>query len=227
MSTLEELFAEIESLHVFEPCLDETGIDRFETQYGYKLPADLKKFYKKYDTVRLFDDEYGGLYHFVPVSEIHPTYKDIYGEDFDEQRPSAWFTICDIQDGNYIAIDLESENDNEFNYIDCFHETFAQPGECKVIAKSFTELLSRALRSKDRLYYFEEDFIGYGDGLPLTAENAAVRIENREAPTKGWLVKFSVGANSYCEFFADNDYGGKEKSFVEVRHYVEKHSNAR
>lgn len=227
MSILEELFAKIETLHVFESCSDKTEIDRFESQCGYRLPTDLKQFYKKYNTVRLFDNEFGGLYRFVPVSEIHPTYEDIYGKDFEGWRPSTWFTVCDIQDGNYIAIDLESKNNNIFNFIDCFHETFAEPGRCKVIAKSFTELLSRALQSQDRLYYLEEHFITYGDGLTITAENAAIRIENPEASQKGWLVKFSVRNNSYCEFFADSDYGGKEKSFAEVRRYIEKKNNTK
>ena len=59
------------------------------------------------------------------------------------------------------------------------------------------------------------------------AENASIRIENPEAPKKGWLVKFSIGSNSYYEFFADKDYGSKEKSFAEVRRYVEKQSNAK
>ena len=227
MPTLEELFAEIESLHIFELCSDETEIDRFETQYGYKLPSDLKKFHKKYNTVKLFNDEFGGLYRFVSASEIHPTYEDIYGKDFDEQRPNAWFTVCDVQDGNYIAIDLESKNGEEYNFIDCFHETFAQPGDSKIVAKSFTELLNLALHSNGNLYYLQEDFISYGDGLPLTAENAAIRIENPEAPKKGWLAKFSVGRNSYHEFFADNDYGDKEKSFEEVKRYIDKQSHAK
>ncbi len=224
MSTFKELFAEIDSLHSFEPCSDETEIDRFENQHSYRLPSDLKTFYKKYGSVKLFDDKYGCVYRFVSVSEIHPTYEDVYGKDFDEGRPRAWFTVCDVQDGNYIAIDLESKSGDEYNFIDCFHETFAQPGESKIVAKSFTELLDLALHSNGNLYYLQENFIGYGDGLPLTAENAAIRIENPEAPKKGWLVKFSVGSNSYYEFFADDDYGSKEKSFDEVRRYVEKQS---
>ncbi len=227
MYILDELFAEIDSLHSFELCLDETEIDHLENQCGYKLPSDLKTFYKKYRSVKLFSSKYGCVYRFVPICDIHPTYEDIYGKDFDEKRPSEWFTVCDVQDGNYIAIDLASKNGDEFHFIDCFHETFAQPGECKIIAKSFTELLRLALHSNDKLYYLQEDFTGYGDGLPLTAENASIRIENPEAPKKGWLVKFSIRSNSYYEFFADNVYGGKEKSFVEVRRYVEKQSNAK
>jgi hypothetical protein len=222
MFALENLFAEIDLQHSSKPCLDDAEIDRFEKQNGYQLPADLKAFYRKYNSVKLFNDEYGFTYHFVPISEIHPTRKDIYGENANELGPSTWLTVCDVQNGNYIAIDLSSKKGDECNFIDCFHETFAQPGESQIIAKTFTELLDLALHNGHNLYYLQNNFVGYGDGMPLTAENAAIRIENPGASKKGWLVKFSVENNSYSEFFSDNDYGGKEKSFAAVRRYVDK-----
>jgi cell wall assembly regulator SMI1 len=221
MTSLEGLFNEINTRLTSEPCLDAGEIDRFDERNGYRLPSDLKSFYRKYKSVKLFDGKYGPTYRFVPIIEIHRTRIDIYGEDSDEWGPRAWLTICDVADGNYIAIDLMSKNNDQFNFIDCFHETFAQPGECQIVAKSFTELLDQALHGGKELFFLQKGFVGYGDGMPLTAENASIRIENPEAPRKGWLVKFSTAHTSFNEFFADKEYGGKEKSFEAVKRFIE------
>lgn len=225
MSTLEELFIEIETYHTSEPCADISEIDDFERRHGYQLPDDLKTFYRRYKSVKLFDSDFGATYRFAPISEIHPTRIDIYGKDTDEWGPSTWLSICDLLDGNYIAIDIASKDGDGYNYIDCFHETFAEPGESKVIAKSFTELLEHALHGRDdKVYYLEEGFIGYGDGMPLLPENATRRIENSEAREKGWLVSFAYKNTKYRKFFSDIEYGGKERAFEAVRQYVEKNS---
>jgi cell wall assembly regulator SMI1 len=222
MSTLHELFVKIDTYHSAEPCLDATEIDALEEGLGYPLPADLKAFYRRYQTVRLFDGEYGATYRFVPIREIHPTRIDMYGRDTDEWGPGTWLTICDVQDGNYIAIDVASKDGESYNYIDCFHETFARPGESKVIARSFTELLERALQGGgDSVYYVQKGFIGYGDGRPLTAENAAMRIDNPEAPQKGWHVEFTFKDTVHSKFFSDQEYGGAEGAFEAVKRYIE------
>ena len=221
MATLEQIFTEIDVHHYHEPCADPAEIEVLEKCYGYQLPDDLKAFYRRYKIVKLFNGEYGATYRFVPVSEIHPTRMDIYGEDTDEWGPATWLTICDVLDGNYIAIDIDSREGQECNYLDCFHETFAEPGECKIVAKSFTELLERALSGENNnIYYLQKGFTGYGDGRPLTAENAAIRIGNPEAPKKGWLVRFTYKATNHRKLFADDDYGGKEQAFEAVRQYI-------
>ncbi len=162
---LEGLFAEIEKSHTFEMTDNPSEIDEFEKRYGYELPDDLKIFYRRYKTVRLFPDRGGWQYRFVFVNEIHCVGFDILGKYYKKNNTASWFTICDLMDGNYIAIDLASNKNNQWNYIDCFHETFGIAGECEVIAKTFTEFLERCLYSGDRLYYLEKDFQGYGDAL--------------------------------------------------------------
>lgn len=163
---LEELFQEIEAQHYYELCLDPTEIDQFETTCGYRLPDDIKAFYKRYKTVRLFLRDYGDYnYRFPPISEIHRTRIDIYGLDTDEWGPSNWFSICDVMDGNYIGIDLASGKGEQFHYIDCFHETFAQPNYSPIVALSFTELLHKALQHSDNLYFLAPGFQSYGDAV--------------------------------------------------------------
>jgi hypothetical protein len=222
MHTIQDLFDEIEERHLYELCTDPSKLDALEEKYGHLLPEDLIGFYRRYRTVSLFDGPFGPSYRFVPPSEIHPTRIDIYGEDTDEWGPSSWLTICDVLDGNYIALDITSGSGDEYNYIDCFHETFAEPGQSMIIARSFIGLVRSALEGGgDKLFWLHEGFVSYGDGMPLTAHNAAMRIENPEAPEKGWLVRFTHQGRSHHEFFADNLYGGKVKSFAAIETYIE------
>ena len=159
------LFKQIENEHHFVLAQNKELIDLLEKESGYDFPDDMKIFYRRYESVSLYDKE-DPLYRFVRVNELHPTRIDIYGKDSIDFGPDHWWSICDIQDGNFISIDLKSVRDNSCNYIDSFHETFAEPGNSKIVAKSFTELLSMALASGDnQLFFLQEGFVGYGDAL--------------------------------------------------------------
>ena len=223
MHAIEDLFDEIERQHSFELCTDPSEVEILETSLGYPLPSDLKSFHGRYKTVSLFVDPIGGpTYRFVPASEIHPTRIDVHGQDTDEWGPSTWLTICDVLDANYIALDITSGSGDQYNYIDCFHETFAEPGHSLIIARSFAGLVRSALEGGgDRLFWGQEGFVPYGDGMPLTARNAAIRIDNPEAQEEGWLVRFTHQGRSHREFFADRQYGGKDKSFQAIELYIE------
>jgi cell wall assembly regulator SMI1 len=222
MHTIQDLFDEIEEQHSYEVCTDPSEIEALEVKYGYSLPADLITFYRRYKTVRMFDSPFGPTYRFVPVSEMHPTRRDIYGEDTDEWGPSTWLTVCDVLDGNYIAIDIASGSGNQYNYIVCFHETFAEPGESQIIAKSFADLVNSAMRGgSERLFWGIEGFVAYGYGMPLTAQNAAIRIEGPKVKDTGWLIRFRHKDKNHREFFSDRKHGGKEKSFEAVERYIE------
>jgi len=226
MTLLEELYKEIENdkKHIFESCANIWEIDEFARKNKYILPDDLRAFYRKYSWVKLFNGEYGySTYRFIPISEIHPTRIDVLGKDNDENGPKDWITICDIMEGNYICIDLSSRNVEQWNYIDCFHETFAQPGQCTIIAKTFTELLERALHGGNNLYYHKKSFVGYGDGRPLTTKNASIRIENPDPSKNGWIARFTIKEKKkvFDKFFRDDDYGGKGGSFEAIKQYIE------
>ncbi len=73
----------------------------------------------------------------------------------------TWYAVADVQDGNYIGIDLKPEKLGLC--YDCFHETIGVPGYCKVIAQSFTELLEQFLKHGDSSWWLREQFTGYGD----------------------------------------------------------------
>lgn len=162
MNLLENLFAEIDKYHTSELITSEPDFDQLEKLYNCQLPIDLKEFYRKYKSVRLFYSEGVYTYRFVTMAEIHPTRIDIFGQDTDEWAPRNLLTVCDVMDGNYIAIDTLPKNDDEYYFIDCFHETFGDSGQNMIVAKSFTELLEKALHGGDELYYLQKDFTGYG-----------------------------------------------------------------
>ena len=167
MSTpqLDSLFNQIESEHHFVLAQNPNLIDTIEENSGYQFPDDLKEFYRRYESVCLYSKE-DPLYRFLSVDELHTTRIDIYGEDSIDLGPDHWWSVCDVQDGNYISIDLKSFQDKEYNYIDAFHETFAEKGYSMIIAKSFTELLSKALMGGDsQVFFLQEGFVGYGDAI--------------------------------------------------------------
>ncbi len=234
---IEDLFADIEKSHIFQLADNPSEIDEFEKRCGYELPEDFKEFYRRYKTVKLFLYKGGWHYRFVTIGEMRVTGFDIYGEYYKNDGPNSWFTICDVMDGNYISVDLASKKGNKWNYIDCFHETYGIPGECKVIAKSFIELLEQCLRGGDNLFYLQKGFQGYGDALDITPDTAIRRIEpvkpnwgwlgefvrRIKYPNiqKGWYLHFVQPMNSHGVFFADKDYGGKDEAFVAAKQYLE------
>ena len=225
---LENLFSEIEKLHSFELADNPFEIDEFEKRFGYKLPDDLKEFYRRYKTVKLFDSEWGASYRFVPVNEMKITGYDIYGDSANPEEflwPKSWFTVCDVLDGNYLSVDLSSRKGDECNYIDCFHETYGTPGESKVIAKSFRELLEQSLMRGKEQFYLDNSFKDYGDALEITPETAIFRISNKnDSIVGGWMVNFYRNNKSYRKYFKDVDYGNKEKSYEAAKYYVEENT---
>ena len=114
MSTtqLDNLFKQIENEHHFVLAQNTDQIDMLEENSGYQFPDDLKEFYRRYESVCLYDEE-DPLYRFLSINELHPTRIDIYGRDSIDLGPDHWWSVCDVQDGNYISIDLKSLRDNE------------------------------------------------------------------------------------------------------------------
>ena len=166
MVTLEELFARIDAEHTPMLSADPSAIDIVERTYQCCLPNDLKTFYRRYSSLDLFPSEFGPVYRFVNPTEIRPTWLDILGPNATDPGPNNWLTICDVLDSNYVAIEVFPYTCDLYKFIDCFHETFALPDESKVIARSFTELLERALSHGDGVpYYVLPDFKSYGDAF--------------------------------------------------------------
>lgn len=120
----------------------------------------------------------------VPVSLIHRTRLDIYGEDDDSWGPLSWTTVGDINDGNYIALDLASGEGVERNYILCDHEVSPnRGGALSSLARLRNSLIGSFTGPSS--WVGRGGYMTYGDALPLTVETASLRIENDEVPRKG------------------------------------------
>ncbi len=79
------------------------------------------------------------------------------------------FTEVD-EDGNYIAIDC---NPSRLGYCyDAFHETIDLLDHCKVIARSFTELMNRAAEAGDNACWLGDKFDTYGYANELGSHGA-------------------------------------------------------
>ena len=75
------------------------------------------------------------------------------------QRHAKWFQIIDVQNGDYLSIALDSAHPGEI--LDTFHETLNMVGYNHIIAKSFSELVSRLLDSRDACWLKGEIDYGY------------------------------------------------------------------
>ncbi len=75
------------------------------------------------------------------------------------KRSALWRCLVDVQNGDYLAINLEPDHVGEI--IDCFHESIGKPGQSAVIAESFTELMERLVKSK-KAFWLEKGHREYG-----------------------------------------------------------------
>jgi len=161
MSNLMDLIGEIKGSHFPNPPASGGQISAIEKKLGFELPGDLREFYSQCDGARLFKRE-DAPYWILPLDRLERTRVSITGEDDDQWGPPSWYSFCDVQDGNYLAIDIATLKEDKVQVIDCFHETFRDPGYNQVIALSFSEFLRDALKSGGEHYYLNEAFKGYG-----------------------------------------------------------------
>jgi hypothetical protein len=131
------------------------------------LPADLREFYELAGGAVLFSERVcPGRIRIVGPDEVRRIDLAITGDEFATGPFEWWFAIADVMDGNYVAIDLNSEHAGLC--YDAFHETFAMPGYVNVIASSFSDLLRRLLDHKeDSTYWLQEGFKPLGEAFAL------------------------------------------------------------
>lgn len=135
--------------HFPRPPASEADIARFEAQWDFQLDPDLRAFYRACNGANLFKER-GPTYQIISLDEIVRARVAVYGEDDPKWGPASILVICDVQDGNYLGIDISSTTPT-FPILDIFHETF--PEEAKVIAPSFGDFLHEALRSEGYEYW--------------------------------------------------------------------------
>lgn len=140
---------------------------------GHELPDDVIKFYSLCNGVDCYIGDYsednGGFpINILPSEKVLPSAKVINaGLCIDKviEITSSWYVIADCMDGNYITIDF---NKNMLGRCyESFEYTHGSIGDCKIVARSFTEFLEHLINYDGGFFYWDEnpDFNSYGDAF--------------------------------------------------------------
>jgi len=163
MTAIADLFEKIRRHHEWFPPLPAERVRELESKLGYALPADLREFYSLCNGAAVFR----GDCTFLPLEAVRRVRIDMFGADIDfsDGATATWYSVCDIQDGDYIAADLASVDGEHCWMLGCDHE---DPCPANIIALSFTELLARALNSGgEHFWLVDPPIYGYTpDGGP-------------------------------------------------------------
>ena len=152
---MSSLLEEVSREHFPRPPATPGQIEEFERKMGWRLDSELRAFYLHCNGAELFKRLPDAPYQILPLSEIVRARVAVFGKDEDRLGPASQYAICDVQDGNYVLIDVSRQEKGCYPLIDCDHEAFPDPAYCEQIASSFSEFLERALRSKGRLFYLQ------------------------------------------------------------------------
>jgi hypothetical protein len=128
-------------------------IAAFESRVGWRLDPDLRAFYLHCNGAELFKRRPSAPYRILPLAKIIRARVAIRGEDSDQWGPPSMYAVCDMQDGNYVVMDVAQAANRPYPLFDGDHETWPDPAYCEQIAGSFLEFLEQALRSQGRSYW--------------------------------------------------------------------------
>lgn len=153
MPLLDELIAKLKSSHKNKkPLCRITGrtataakLVAWNRKTKLKLPPDFGRFLCEVGACTLHnspDFQNGGQVHLLDLEHVVPLRPLVLDEDADV--PETWFAIADVNDGNYIVMDLSDADGERVDILDGFHETI--PYEATIIARSFTEFLDRMMQ---------------------------------------------------------------------------------
>ncbi len=127
----------------------------------HHLPDDLKEFYTLCGGLALFLDSDYPIYIASP-QEFVPANPVIVGELCPDDRSAEWYIIADDRNGQYLTIDLSPKRLGQC--YDSFWDRHGLPGDCPIIARSFSELLCSLVRSRGGYWYWlRDDFPAIGD----------------------------------------------------------------
>lgn len=135
------------------------------------LPFDLTEFYRLCGGIVFFEDSPFSVRIVSPEEFVlaNPVIIDkeiieaeIKKGTYDKEISNDWYIIGDLNDSNYIVIDLNQCR--EGRCYSAFWDRYPSRGSTPIIAYTFTELLEKLLKNKGKYFYFEqEDFVNIGD----------------------------------------------------------------
>jgi hypothetical protein len=135
---------------------------------GHVLPEDLREFYQLCGGVSLYRTLPKRI-GILPAERVVLANPFLWPSITPEQAATSaddiswsWYVIAHDYGGNYLTIDLSRERLGRC--YDSFFDRHAMPGYCPIIARSFTELLTRLLDNQQSSPYWElPDFVSLGD----------------------------------------------------------------
>ncbi|ADO67871.1 SMI1/KNR4 family protein [Stigmatella aurantiaca] len=155
VAKIENLLQEISREHFpYAPAHPDELAD-FERRMGWKLDPDLRAFYLHCNGAELIERLPNSPYLILPLGEIVRARVAIFGKrkDDDQHGPASVYAICDVQDGNFVLMDVSRQQNGHYPLIDGYHEAWPDPAYCRQIASSFAEFLERALRTREPAYW--------------------------------------------------------------------------
>jgi hypothetical protein len=154
---MSSLLEEVSREHFPYPPATPAQIEDFEQRMGWRLDPDLRAFYLHCNGAELFERRPDMPYRLLPLSEIVRARIAVFGKDEERLGPASQYAICDVQDGDYVLIDVSRQENERYPILDGNHEAFPDPVYCEQIASSFSEFLERALQSQGRLFYLQAE----------------------------------------------------------------------
>ena len=132
------------------------------------LPEDLQEFYGLCGGVSVYRKSSRRFGILAPERVVQANPLLLPGLTPEQSASSAndiswsWYIIAHDYGGNYLTIDLSK--DRLGRCYDSFFDRHAMPGYCPIIARSFTDLLTRLLENQQEYPYWElADFVPMGD----------------------------------------------------------------
>ncbi len=153
---MQALLEEVSRHHFPNAPATPAQIDSFEQRVGWRLDPELRAFYLHCDGAALFRRRPDADYRFLSLEEIRRARVAIRGKDDDSRGPASLYTLCDLQDGDYILVDVSRQQEGCYPLIDGWHEAFPDPESCKQIAASFSRFLEDALRSGGNWFWLKQ-----------------------------------------------------------------------
>lgn len=195
-----ELVQRIRREHEGAPPATEAELREAEARLGFPLAPELREFYLTCNGATLFfydDPRHGRLtwgYRVLPLAEIVRVRLVIFGEDYDEGHPDNWYAICDVMDGNYVAIDVNPASGDVRCFRDCYGEHTPDESECRVVAWSLREFLDRAMGGTELPYWLEDgwDWRGCRHSPAVKSMGYRFRVWNRLSRFASWLARPSA-----------------------------------
>nr|WP_306464191.1 SMI1/KNR4 family protein [Corallococcus exiguus] len=151
---MDSLLAEFSRLHFPNPPATSAQLAAFEARVGWKLDEELRAFYLHSNGGSLFKPIPNAKYCILSLDEIERARIAIRGRDQDGAGPASHFTLVDMQDTNFVVVDVAKREARRYPLLDAFHETY--PEEVPRIAASFEEFLERALHSGNRAFWLSK-----------------------------------------------------------------------